>query len=67
VIGADRVLIATGGNKSSAGLAVAQAFGHVIEPAVPSLFTFNIARDARLEGLAGVAVERVKPACAGLD
>ena len=61
----DRVLIATGGNKSSAGLTVARALGHEIEPAVPSLFTFNIAKDARLEGLAGVAVERVETSVRG--
>ncbi len=65
VVTADRVLIATGGNKSSAGLAVARAHGHEIEPAVPSLFTFNIARDARLEGLAGVAVEHVETSVRG--
>ncbi len=65
-ISADRVLIATGGNKSSAGLAVARALGHEIEPAVPSLFTFNIAKDARLEGLAGVAVERVETSVRGM-
>jgi predicted Rossmann fold flavoprotein len=65
-IPADRVLIATGGNKSSAGLAVARALGHEIEPAVPSLFTFNIAKDARLEGLAGVAVERVETSVRGM-
>ena len=65
VVAADRVLIATGGNKSSAGLGVARALGHEIEPAVPSLFTFNIARDARLEGLAGVAVERVETSVRG--
>ena len=65
-ISADRVLIATGGNKSSAGLAVARALGHEIEPAVPSLFTFNIAKDARLEGLAGVAIERVETSVRGM-
>jgi len=65
MLGADRVLIATGGNKSSAGLAIAQTVGHAVEPAVPSLFTFNIARDARLEGLAGVAVERVETSVRG--
>lgn len=53
---ADRVLLAAGGNKSNAGFAIAAAFGHTIEPPVPSLFTFNI-RDARLDGLAGVSVE----------
>jgi len=64
-IAADRVLIATGGNKSSAGLMIAQAVGHEIESPVPSLFTFNIARDARLEGLAGVAVEHVETSVRG--
>ena len=62
---ADRVLLATGGNKSSAGLAIAQALGHAIESPVPSLFTFNIAADARLTELAGVAVERVETAVRG--
>lgn len=66
MVEADRVVIATGGNKSSAGLTVARAFGHEIESAVPSLFTFNIAKDARLEGLAGVAVERVETSVRGM-
>ena len=52
----DRLLLATGGNKSSAGLAIAAALGHAIEPPVPSLFTFHI-DDARLIGLSGVSVE----------
>lgn len=51
----DRVLIATGGNKGSAGLAIAAAFGHAIEAPVPSLFTFHIA-DPRLVGLEGLSV-----------
>ncbi len=51
----DRVVLATGGNKSSAGLAIAETFGHAIEPPVASLFTFHI-DDARLRGLEGVAV-----------
>jgi len=51
----DRVLLATGGNKGSAGLAIAAALGHAIEPPVPSLFTFHIA-DPRLVGLEGVSV-----------
>jgi predicted Rossmann fold flavoprotein len=29
-----------------------------VEPAVPSLFTFNVPGDARLDGLAGLSVER---------
>jgi len=51
----DRLLLATGGGKSSAGIAIAQSLGHAIEPLVPSLFTFHIA-DARLQGLEGLSV-----------
>jgi predicted Rossmann fold flavoprotein len=53
---ADRVLIATGGTKGSAGLPIAASLGHTIIPAVPSLFTFHI-DDARLKGLEGVAAQ----------
>jgi len=52
----EKLLIATGGNKSSAGLIIAEKLGHSIVPPVPSLFTFHI-DDKRLEGLSGVAVE----------
>ena len=52
----ERLLIATGGNRSSAGFTIAEAFGHTIEPLVPSLFTFHI-DDARLIGLSGVSLE----------
>ena len=52
----ERLLLATGGNRSSAGFTMAESLGHAIEPLVPSLFTFHI-DDARLVGLSGVAVE----------
>jgi predicted Rossmann fold flavoprotein len=52
----DRVIVATGGNKASGGLAIAESFGHTIVPPVPSLFTFHIT-DPRLTDLAGVSVE----------
>jgi hypothetical protein len=52
----DRVIIATGGNKSSGGLAIAESFGHAIVPPVPSLFTFHIT-DTRLSDLSGISVE----------
>ena len=52
----DRVIVATGGNKSSGGLAIAESFGHSIVPPVPSLFTFHIT-DPRLADLAGISVE----------
>lgn len=60
----EKLVIATGGNKASAGLAIAQKLGHAIEPPVPSLFTFHI-DDRRLEGLSGVAVENAGVAVRG--
>lgn len=53
----ERLMLATGGNRASAGFAMAESLGHAIEPLVPSLFTFHI-DDARLIGLSGVSVER---------
>ena len=52
----ERVIIATGGNKSSGGLAIAESLGHSIVPPVPSLFTFHIT-DTRLSDLSGISVE----------
>lgn len=52
----ERLLLATGGSRASAGFTIAQALGHTVEPLVPSLFTFHI-DDARLIGLSGVSVE----------
>jgi hypothetical protein len=51
------VLIATGGNRQS--YAWAEAFGHTILPAVPSLFTFNVPTSPLLD-LAGVSVDHVR-------
>ena len=59
----ERLLLATGGNRSSAGFTIAQALGHTIEPLVPSLFTFHI-DDARLVGLSGVSLENAVTAVA---
>jgi predicted flavoprotein YhiN len=55
----DKVIVATGGNKSSGGLAIAESFGHSIIPPVPSLFTFHV-EDSRLTDLTGLSVEKVK-------
>ncbi len=52
---ARHVLVATGGIRNGAGTRLAAAFGHTVKEAAPSLFTFHI-DDARLEGLAGIAV-----------
>ncbi|MCW5549670.1 MAG: NAD(P)/FAD-dependent oxidoreductase [Opitutaceae bacterium] len=61
---ADRLLVATGGNRASAGFTIASALGHTIEPLVPSLFTFHI-DDKRLEGLSGIAIENMTTAVPG--
>lgn len=55
MISAGRVLLATGGNRGSAGLTIAAAMGHAIEPPVPSLFTFHC-DDPLLRGLEGLSV-----------
>jgi predicted Rossmann fold flavoprotein len=57
VMKCDRLLIATGSNPL--GYRWAKNLGHKIEPAVPSLFTFNL-RDSRLKGLAGVSVSNAQ-------
>ena len=63
-VACDRLLVATGGNRSSAGFAIAQQFGHTIEPLVPSLFTFHI-NDPRLKELPGISVEEAVTAVPG--
>jgi predicted Rossmann fold flavoprotein len=55
VLNACRLLLSTGGNRSSAGYRIAESFGHSITPLVPSLFTFHI-DDPRIKGLEGVSV-----------
>ena len=61
----EKLLLATGGNRASAGFTIAEKLGHTIEPLVPSLFTFHI-DDARLIGLSGVAVENVEASVRGM-
>ena len=61
---AERLLLATGGNRASAGFTIAESLGHAIEPLVPSLFTFHI-DDARLIGLSGVALENATASVPG--
>jgi predicted Rossmann fold flavoprotein len=60
----DRVLIATGGTKGSAGQLIAAELGHTIETPVPSLFTFHI-DDARIRGLEGLSVPAAGTSVAG--
>lgn len=52
----ERLMLATGGCRGAAAGELAVAFGHTLEPPVPSLFTFHIA-NPWLRGLAGIAVE----------
>ena len=60
----DRLLLATGGNRSNAGFVIAAALGHTIVPPVPSLFTFHV-KDARLKELSGVSVTDATTAVPG--
>lgn len=62
----NRLLLATGGGKSSAGLGIAQSLGHTIEPPVPSLFTFHI-DDPRIKGLEGLSAADAKVRVKGAD
>jgi predicted Rossmann fold flavoprotein len=55
----EKLLIATGGCRSRAGSRLPEAFGHTIEPPVPSLFTFHIATPW-LRALPGVTMESVE-------
>lgn len=64
ILECDRLLLATGGGKASAGLAIAKSLGHTIEPPVPSLFTFHI-DDTRLKGLEGISVADATARLAG--
>jgi predicted Rossmann fold flavoprotein len=58
-ISADRLLLATGGNKATAGYRLAASVGHTIVPPVPSLFTFNVP-DESLHALAGIAAANAR-------
>ncbi|MBW8172144.1 NAD(P)/FAD-dependent oxidoreductase [Ornithinimicrobium sp. Arc0846-15] len=52
---ADQVLLATGGTRLAVGADLAASFGHDLQPATPSLFTFKI-NDPRIDGLPGLSV-----------
>lgn len=53
------VLLATGGTRAKQGAGFAAGFGHRLEPAVPSLFTFHI-DDPRIKPLPGVCVNHTR-------
>ncbi len=58
------VLIATGGIRSRSGAEFAAKFGHTVETAAPSLFTFKI-QDPRIEELAGISVPMATASVSG--
>lgn len=53
------LLIATGGTRSAASESLLKFSGHTIQPAVPSLFTFNIPKNS-LSELAGISVKHAR-------
>ena len=55
----DRLLLATGGCRTTAAGQLAVSLGHTLEPPVPSLFTFSL-ETPWLRELAGVSVESVE-------
>ena len=65
VVDCDRILLATGGNRTNAGFEFARQMGHTIGPPVPSLFTFHV-KDPRLQDLSGVSVELATTAVRGM-
>jgi predicted Rossmann fold flavoprotein len=64
MIRCDRLLLATGGSRSVSGAQIAQALGHMIATAVPSLFSFHVATPW-LRLLPGVSVADVEASISG--
>jgi predicted Rossmann fold flavoprotein len=60
----DRLLLATGGTRSSSGERLAQSLGHTLLPAVPSLFSFHV-RNEWLRSLPGVSVPDIEASVPG--
>jgi len=51
--------LTTGGSREAGGARMAASFGHRLEPAAPSLFTFKI-KDPRIAGLQGLSVAEAR-------
>jgi len=64
-LGAERLLLATGGCRVAAAGQLAVSLGHTVEPPVPSLFTFHITAPW-LRELAGISVPAVEVSLPGL-
>ncbi|MGE9269083.1 MAG: NAD(P)/FAD-dependent oxidoreductase [Verrucomicrobiales bacterium] len=54
-----RLLLATGGTRLAASTRLAEQLGHQLNPAIPSLFAFNIADSALCE-LSGLSVQNAR-------
>lgn len=60
----DRVLLATGGSRSTGGAQIAQSLGHTIIPPVPSLFSLHVPTPW-LRSLPGISLSDVELAVKG--
>lgn len=60
----DRLLLATGGTRSTSGAALAESLGHTLLPAVPSLFSFH-AGEPWMRELPGVSVQEAEASIPG--
>jgi predicted Rossmann fold flavoprotein len=61
----ERLMLATGGCRAAAAGQLARSLGHILEPPVPSLFTFHIGAPW-LRELAGISLEAVEVSIPGL-
>lgn len=59
IVSCDRLLLATGGSRSTSGAQIAKSLGHTIAPPVPSLFSFHVAAPW-LRLLPGISVSDVE-------
>jgi predicted Rossmann fold flavoprotein len=64
-LGCERLMLATGGCRVAAAGQLAVSLGHMLEPPVPSLFTFHIAQPW-LRELAGISVAAAEVSLPGL-
>ncbi|MCB1234294.1 MAG: aminoacetone oxidase family FAD-binding enzyme [Verrucomicrobiae bacterium] len=63
---ARHLLLTLGGTRNVSGAEIAAFLGHDLEPAAPSLFTFNVS-DPLIAGLQGLSVENARVTVEGLD
>ena len=64
IIKCDRLLLATGGTRSTSGAQIARSLGHTVVPPVPSLFSLHVSTPW-LRSLPGVSVSNVEVSVPG--